>query len=48
MAAAMDAKTVSDKMIKDTFDILDFDKDGTISAKELQFAFKSQSYSKET
>jgi len=30
MAAAMDAKTVSDEMIKAAFDILDYDKNGEI------------------
>ena len=46
-AAAMDAKSVSDEMIRATFDILDYDKSGDIDKKELKYAFQARSQQKE-
>ena len=34
-------------MIRKTFNILDYDKNGTIEADELQYAFKSRGTNKE-
>ena len=47
ITAAMDSRQVSDEMIRKTFNILDYDKNGTIEADELQYAFKSRGTNKE-